>query len=97
MKHNSDNLVIIAFDGADKELIEEFNLESIKQKEFGAIDNSSGIKYRYTCELFASFITGETYEKHGVIKLRKTDKNPLRRSLTGGLVPRYLVKNFRGF
>lgn len=57
--------LIVAFDGLDYELIKEFGLESIRQEEFGKIDNTTGMKKRMTSELFASFITGENYEVHG--------------------------------
>lgn len=57
--------IIIAFDGLDKELIEEFDLKNIQQKEFGKIDNQTGMSRIKTSELFASFVTGENYEVHG--------------------------------
>ncbi|MFB6200099.1 MAG: alkaline phosphatase family protein [Candidatus Nanohaloarchaea archaeon] len=61
------NILIVAFDGMDKELIDDFELENIKQKEYGGIDNSTGMSGKLlTSELFASFITGKTYEEHGV-------------------------------
>lgn len=62
----SENVLVIAFDGLDKELIEEFGLEHITQEEFGGIDNTTGMSSIKTSELFASFITGETWEKHMV-------------------------------
>lgn len=63
--------LIVAFDGLDKELIEKFGLENIKQQEYGKIDNKTGIYLISTSELFASFITGETREKHGISGLAK--------------------------
>jgi len=63
--------LVIAFDGLDKELIEEFELKHIPQKEFGKIDNHTDISNIVTSELFASFITGTTSEKHGVKSLVK--------------------------
>ena len=68
--NDSEKVLVVAFDGMDKELVEEFDLENITQKEFGEIDNSTGIYRRMTSELFASFITGETYEKHGIKDLK---------------------------
>lgn len=67
---SKEKVLVVAFDGMDKKLIEDFDLENIPQKEFGEIDNSTGIYRRMTSELFASFITGETYEKHGIKDLK---------------------------
>ncbi|MFB6199386.1 MAG: alkaline phosphatase family protein [Candidatus Nanohaloarchaea archaeon] len=62
----SNTVLVVAFDGLDKELIEEFGLENIPQKEFGVIDNNTLISERKTSELFASFITGENYKEHSI-------------------------------
>lgn len=62
----SENVLVVAFDGLDKEWIEEFELENIMQEEFGAIDNQTGMKNIYTSELFASFITGKNPQEHGI-------------------------------
>lgn len=67
----SEDIIVVAFDGLDKELIDEFQLENIIQEEFGSIDNQTGMKHTYTSELFASFITGTNWKEHGVTKLRK--------------------------
>ncbi|MFB6158109.1 MAG: alkaline phosphatase family protein [Candidatus Nanohalobium sp.] len=56
----------MAFDGLDKDLIQEFDLEHVVQEEFGSIDNDDQISVRSTSELFASFITGETHDQHGI-------------------------------
>lgn len=93
----SDKVLIVAFDGMDYELIKNYDLEYIKQEEFGSIDNDTGIKYRYTSELFASFITGADSDEHGIVKLVKDDYNLLKRFLRSGLVPNNLVDNYRGF
>lgn len=63
---SNSNVLLIAFDGLDKELIEEFGLENIKQEEYGSIDNRTGIHQIKTSELFTSFITGETWKEHGI-------------------------------
>ena len=63
--------LVIAFDGLDYELIKEFDLEHIPQKEFGKIDNHTRVTQIVTSELFASFITGKTHEVHGVRSLVK--------------------------
>jgi len=65
------NVLIVAFDGLDYDKITELGLENITQSEFGTIDNSTGINRILTPELFASFITGETHEVHGVKKFSK--------------------------
>lgn len=65
-----DSVIVVAFDGLDYELIQKFDLEHIPQKEFGTFDNKTGVNEIKTCELFASFITGELSEKHGVRGMR---------------------------
>lgn len=89
-----DKILVVAFDGMDYDFIKKFDLKGIKQKEFGTLDNATDIEYRYTSELFASFITGTTSQDHGVVRLLRSDKH---RKLLEGLVPNYLVKNYRGF
>ncbi|PSG99719.1 MAG: hypothetical protein BRC28_03190 [Nanohaloarchaea archaeon SW_4_43_9] len=70
-------VLVVAFDGVDKELIEEFKLDNIPQKEFGTIDNSTDVTTIVTYELFASFITGGTWKDHGVIGLTRPENNVL--------------------
>lgn len=65
------NFLIIAFDGLDYDLIKKYNCKNIQQKEFGKIDNHTGITTIVTSEVFASFITGKTWEEHGIIGLRR--------------------------
>jgi len=60
------NVLVVAFDGMDRELIMEFGLEHVQQQAFGRIDNHTDITEIKTGELFASFITGETADVHGV-------------------------------
>jgi hypothetical protein len=60
------DVLVVAFDGMDKELIEEFELENVRQEEFGFIDNYSDTFSIKTTELFATFITGENYDKTGI-------------------------------
>lgn len=71
------NVLVVAFDGMDKELIEEYGLSNITQEEFGTIDNSTNITTIVTYELFASFITGENWEKHGIVGLTRPENNIL--------------------
>ena len=89
-----EKVVVVAFDGMDYDLIQEFGLDAVTQEEFGTIDNDTSIKYRYTSELFASFITGETSEEHGAVKLLRSDRNKIIRE---GVIPDYLIENYRGF
>ena len=91
---DDEKVLVVAFDGMDKELIEKFDLENIKQEEYGSIDNSTGISRRMTSELFASFITGETFEKHGIEGL-ETGVGLWDR-FVDYIVPSWLERNFRG-
>lgn len=92
----SENVLVVAFDGLDKELIEEFDLENIQQEEFGKIDNQTGMKNIYTSELFASFITGKNWEEHGIEHLTTwEDKNKGR--IIETLAPKGVVENTKGF
>lgn len=61
-----ESVIVVAFDGMDRQLIEDWELQNVKQEEFGRIDNRTDITEIKTGELFASFITGETSEVHGV-------------------------------
>lgn len=65
------NVLVVGFDGLDYKLIEDYKCTSVKQKEYGTIDNSTGIRSIVTSELFASFITGSTFEDHGIVDLGK--------------------------
>lgn len=82
----AENVLVVAFDGMDKELIDKFGLEHVKQKEFGQIDNHTGIKNIKTGELFASFITGETWETHGVTMVKRWNSPVMNR--VENLVPK---------
>ena len=64
-------VVVIAFDGLDKELVDKFDLENVSQEENGGIDNHTNVKGIKTNELFASFITGKSYEEHGIGNMTK--------------------------
>ena len=60
-------VLLVAIDGMDSELIEKYKCENLLgMEEYGGIDNSTGIFRIWTSELFASLITGENYEVHGV-------------------------------
>lgn len=73
-------MLVVSFDGMDRDLIRRYELDSITQSEFGNIDNQTGMQVTVTSELFASFITGETWEEHGVIGL-DTYRNSVLRSI----------------
>jgi hypothetical protein len=90
----SDSVLVVALDGLDKDLIEEFELENVKQSEFGGIDNKTGISSISTSELFASFITGETHQKHGIKGLNY--QKGIKQKLRSFLFPEVLLKNVRG-
>lgn len=68
-----EGIMIIAFDGMDVNLIDQYGLENIPMQEFGTIDNATDISRRMTCELFTTFLTGETYQEHGVEGLRRSE------------------------
>lgn len=63
---SSKTVLVIAFDGLDRELIKEFGLSNVTQKEFGKIDNKTGMNQIITNELYASFLTGKTFEDHKI-------------------------------
>jgi hypothetical protein len=69
---STENVLLVALDGLDKELIDDFGLENVNQEEYGKIDNQTGSKYVKTSELFASFITGTNHEEHGVTGLTRS-------------------------
>jgi hypothetical protein len=91
-----EKILVVAFDGLDKELIEEFKLENIIQDEFGGIDNTTDVKKIYTSELFTSFITGKNWEEHGVYGLNKWS-NDKKGKLVDSLIPENLLEKRRGF
>lgn len=67
-------VLVIAFDGLDKELIDKFQLNNVPQYEYGFIENRENIKEVKTSELFTSFITGLTWEEHGIQGIKKWNK-----------------------
>ncbi|MDY6769127.1 MAG: alkaline phosphatase family protein [Candidatus Nanohaloarchaea archaeon] len=69
----TQNVLVIAFDGMDKELIDQFDLDHVTQDEYGQIDNHTDITRIKTGELFASFITGKTWKEHGIRGLKGWD------------------------
>jgi predicted AlkP superfamily pyrophosphatase or phosphodiesterase len=92
----SASVLVVAFDGLDIELVEKFDLDVIKQAEYGTIDNETDIKEIKTSELFASFITGETYEEHGITGITRWNK-PARGQIVDIAAPNLLKNNLRGF
>jgi hypothetical protein len=72
---SQNKVLIVAFDGLDYELIQKYGLNNIPQEEFGTFDNTTGINTVVTTELFASFITGQTWEVHGALGLAKHRNN----------------------
>jgi hypothetical protein len=89
------SVLVVAFDGLDKSLIEEFDLKHVLQNEFGDIDNRTGISEIKTSELFASFITGETHNLHGIKGLDPADR-PLKDRLIDRFFSLFESRNFRG-
>lgn len=69
---SENSVLVIAFDGMDYELMQEFGCDTLTgMEEFGRIDNDTGISSRVTSELFTSFITGELPNDHGVKGVKK--------------------------
>lgn len=62
----NENVLVVAFDGLDKDLIDKYGLEEIKQQEYGTLDNKTDVEHVKTSELFTSFITGLKTEEHGL-------------------------------
>lgn len=65
-------VIILAYDGLEYDLVEKFNLENLKQKEYGKTDISD-FKVTSTPILWGSFLTGERitkYLKRDLIKNR---------------------------
>ncbi|MFB6200100.1 MAG: alkaline phosphatase family protein [Candidatus Nanohaloarchaea archaeon] len=66
------DVLVVAFDGFDYDLAKKFGCKNLlDMKEVGSIDNETGMSRIHTEELFASFITGETKEVHGIKKYRQ--------------------------
>ncbi|MFB6158862.1 MAG: alkaline phosphatase family protein [Candidatus Nanohalobium sp.] len=93
---NNQSILVVAFDGLDKELIDRYNCEHLKQQEYRSIDNKTNMSSIMTSELFASFITGENWKEHGVkgvtypnSKPKKKLVNKLDNTKLAGLLPGY--------
>ena len=96
---NDNQLLIVAWDGLDYELIQKFGLENIPLDNMGKIDNDTGIHTRSTSELYTSFITGDNYYTHGVTGINKFNKrgeileNIFPAHIRGGLPATRLIYN----
>ena len=89
------DVLVVAFDGLDYDLIQEFDCETIlSMEEFGKIDNHSQMSAIKTSELYASFITGKNYQEHGLEGLVR--ERP-RKELCDLLIPKFFRRNIRGF
>ena len=70
--------LVVAFDGMDRELMEEYSCNFLlNMEEVGEIDNSSNTFRIWTTELFTSLITGLNYEEHGVRALSQWNSKKL--------------------
>lgn len=87
-----ENILLVAFDGLDYELIKKFEPDNIPQSEFGKIDNQKGITEVKTNELFASLITGDTWREHGV---KGMEVRTARTRLIDFIFPDFLEENYR--
>ncbi|MFB6245460.1 MAG: hypothetical protein ABEJ03_03900, partial [Candidatus Nanohaloarchaea archaeon] len=69
-------VLVVTFDGMDIELIREYGCEHLMgMEEFGTLDNSTGISTIITNELWAGFITGETWEEHGIVSKNRPESD----------------------
>ncbi len=89
------NVLLVAFDGLDRELIEDFDLENIPQEEFGGVNNTEDVENILTSELFTSLITGKSSRNHG-LKGLSTWSNP-KGMLIDYIAPKKLVNGVKGF
>lgn len=90
------NVLLVAFDGMDRELMEKYSCDYLlNMEEVGGIDNSSNTFRIWTTELFTSLITGENYEAHGVRALGKWDNEKLD-NLEKNLEQYGFFRNFNG-
>lgn len=87
--------LVVALDGMDKQLIEEFELEFLTSLNFGTIDNHTEVSDIKTSELFASFITGSNHEEHGIDGLMY-DPNPRKRGFLDSILPENQRGKVRG-
>lgn len=78
------DVLIVAFDGLDYDLIREYSCDTIMQEEFGLIDNHTDVVHRMTSELYISFITGRPTEEHGNVGLGETEE-PWKRKVRDAL------------
>lgn len=67
-----NNILVVAFDGLDYELIQKYNCRTfLEMQEFGQMDNHTRMHSIKTSELYASFITGNLPEKTEVTGVNK--------------------------
>lgn len=105
----NETVLVVAFDGLDFERIKEYDCEFLtSMNSFGKIDNQTNMHSIKTSELFASFITGENYEEHGVqglvkkpdtrIKntIHKLDQEKYRNKLPGWITLMEKIKSLVG-
>lgn len=89
-------VLIVAFDGLDYELIQEFECsEIISMNEFGQIDNHTDIDNIATAELFTTFISGTT--EHNITGVGQ-DEDSISNKLLN-MIPkqiRYFLKGYQG-
>jgi len=62
-----DKILVVGFDGLDYKKIQKFECESLQQRSFGKLD-TEGLKLK-TPSLWASMITGEHPEVHGIDRM----------------------------
>lgn len=73
----TESVLVVAFDGLDSELVEEFDCDNLKQREYGSFDNTVFVDKIVTSEIFATLITGKPNQVHGIHGLRKWTNSKL--------------------
>jgi len=75
-------ILILAIDGLEYNLVQEFSLTNLMQQQHGTIDVTEYCKYHYTDTpatpiIWASFITGKMPEEHGIMLNKKYQSKTL--------------------
>ncbi|MFB6216480.1 MAG: alkaline phosphatase family protein [Candidatus Aenigmatarchaeota archaeon] len=75
---SESKILIVTFDGLDSDLVHRFQLTDVTSfTESGSLNNSAGMTTIITNELWASFITGETWKKHDIVSKNRPDSDVL--------------------
>jgi len=97
MGDQNEKVLLVAFDGMDKDLIQKFELSHLysNSKEFGSINNTAGVNQIKTVELFSVMITGEEIRNLNRKGMNKINY-PKRKRFIDFIFPDRLKQNVRG-